>query len=135
MRAFLNNYRQSPRKVRVVANMIRGRRVADALATLDFAGKRAAAPLKKLVQSAAANAVANSKADRETLFVKEVQVNKAATLKRWQPASHGSAHRINKRMSHVSIILGAVAPTAPAAKTRKPAVPKAPRKTAKKATH
>lgn len=111
MRAFLKNYRQSPRKVRLVANAIRGKRVPDALMALSVLPKRATTPLKKLLLSAVANAKQGSDGkDMQLLFVKEIQVNKGVTLKRSMPRAMGRATPINKRASHITIILGEQAP-------------------------
>lgn len=105
MKAILKNYRQSPRKVRLLADLVRGKSAADALTTLRFVDKRAAGPFTKVIESAVANAKQQG-ADIEKLFVKSVQVNKAATLKRFMPRARGSASRINKRNSHISVELG-----------------------------
>lgn len=105
MQAALKTYRQSPRKVRVVADMIRGKGASEALITLQFANKRAAVELSKLLKSAVANAK-NQNIDEGDLYVKEIQVNKGVTLKRMMPRARGSASRINKRTSHITISLG-----------------------------
>lgn len=105
MKAALNNYRQSPRKVRVVADLMRGKSTADALKVLTFTTKRSVSHLKKLLESAIANAK-NAGVATENLIVKEVQVNAGVTLKRIMPRAMGSASRINKRTSHISITLG-----------------------------
>lgn len=105
MKAILKNYRQSPRKVCLIADLVRGKRVSDALTTLQFVDKRAAGPFTKVIKSAVANATNQGK-DAEKLFIKMVQVNKAATLKRFRPRARGSASRINKRNSHISVELG-----------------------------
>ncbi|MEI7810222.1 MAG: 50S ribosomal protein L22 [bacterium] len=105
MKAFLNNYRQSPRKVRLVAGLIRGKKVDAALVELNFLPKRAAEPMEKLLLSAISNAKAQG-FEQENLFVKEISVDKGVTLRRMMPAAMGSGHRINKRTSHVAIILG-----------------------------
>lgn len=106
MKATLSNYRQSPRKVRLVANALRGKTIARALATLQFMEKRAAEPLRKLLASAAANArQTEADASDETLVVKEVRVDKGLTLKRYRPASRGRAAPIKKRMSRVTLVL------------------------------
>ena len=105
MKAFLKNYRQSPRKVRLVAGLVRGKNVASAIAELDFLAKRAGLPIKKLLLSAVANAK-NMGKDVETLFIKELRVDKGITMKRMMPAAMGSGHRINKRTSHLNILLG-----------------------------
>jgi large subunit ribosomal protein L22 len=105
MKAYLNNYRQSPRKVRLVASLIRGKSAELALVELNFLPKRAALPIQKLLLSAVANAVSMG-VSKENLFVKEIMVDKGVTLRRMMPAAMGSGHRINKRTSHVALILG-----------------------------
>jgi len=106
MKAFLKNYIQSPRKVRLVAELIKGKRVAEALLLLDTLPKRASLPLKKLVDSAVSNASSNnSLIDPKDLFVENITVNKGIVLKRIMPRARGSASRINKRTSHVFITL------------------------------
>jgi large subunit ribosomal protein L22 len=105
MKAFLNNYRQSPRKTRLVADAIRGKTVFNAIAQLDVMNKRAAGPMQKLVRSAVANAKQNFNKEGEVLFVKEIQVNEGVVLKRSQPAWRGTAHPIKKRRSQVMIVL------------------------------
>jgi large subunit ribosomal protein L22 len=104
MKAFLKNYRQAPRKVRLVAGLIRGKNVQDAIAELDFLAKRAGEPIKKLLMSAVANAK-NMGADVENLFIKELRVDKGIVMKRMMPAAMGTGHRINKRTSHINILL------------------------------
>jgi large subunit ribosomal protein L22 len=106
MKAFLKNYRQSPRKVRLVAELIKGKRVAEALLLLDTLPKRASLPIKKLVDSAVSNASSNnSLIDPKDLFVENITVDKGIVLKRIMPRARGSASRINKRTSHVVITL------------------------------
>ncbi len=105
MKAELSQYRQSPRKVRLVANLIRGKAVATALAELKFLEKRAALVFTKLVRSAIANASNNFNVGSESLFIKNLAVTKGPTLKRMMPVSRGSAHRINKRTSIISLEL------------------------------
>ena len=104
MKAFLKNYRQSPRKVRLVAGLIKGKSVGEAVAELDFLAKRAGIPIKKLLLSAVANAKQNG-ADAENLFIKELRVDKGITMKRMMPAAMGTGHRINKRTSHLNLLL------------------------------
>lgn len=105
VKAHLNNYRQSPRKVRLVADTVRGQRVADALTTLSFVPKRAALPLQKLLASALANAK-NLSLPTENLVVKEIRVDAGATLYRSQPRSYrGGDSTTRKRTSHISITL------------------------------
>lgn len=103
--AFLKNYKQSPRKVRLVADTVRGKKIKDAQVTLDFMPKRAALPIKKLLDSAIANAKVNGE-NLDTLIVKEISVQKGEVAHRWMPKWRGMAHPIKKRSSHVKIILG-----------------------------
>ena len=106
MKAFLKNYRQSPRKVRLVAELIKGKRIAEALVLLDTLPKRASLPIKKLLNSAVSNAINNnSSIDPKDLFVDNVTVDKGVVLKRIMPRARGSASRINKRTSHVVLKL------------------------------
>ena len=102
--AQLNNYRQSPRKVRVVADALRGKLVKDAKNRLDFITKRATGPLHKLLNSAIANAK-NLGVSVDNLFVKSIRVDAGKILYRRRPVSHGSAHTIHKRTSHIKIVL------------------------------
>ena len=103
--ASLQNSRISPRKVRVVADMIRGKTVSQARTILTEGIKKARHPLADLIDSAVANASNNHKLDKDNLFVKEIRVDQGFILKRSMPVSHGSAHPIKKRTSHVLITL------------------------------
>ena len=104
MKAILKNYRQSPRKVRLIADLVRGKEVKKALSILKFVNKRAAEPFAKVIRSAKANAVqAGKNVDR--LFIKNVIVDKGTVLKRFMPRARGSASRINKRNSHITVEL------------------------------
>ena len=105
MKAFLKNYRQSPRKVRLLADLVRGKKVSEALTTLQFVDKRAADPFAKVIKSAVANA-ADQGQNVENLVVKTVTVNKGVTYRRMMPRARGSASRINKRNSHILVELG-----------------------------
>lgn len=108
--AFLKNYKQSPRKVRLVADTIRGKKIVDAQQILDFMPKRAALPLKKLLDSAIANAKVNGET-LDTLVVSKITVQKGIVAHRWMPKWRGMAHAIKKRSSHVQIELGTGKPT------------------------
>ena len=108
--ASLKNYRISPRKVRLVADMIRGKGVEQARIILVGANKKAKHPLADLLDSAVANASHNHKIEADTLFVKEIRVDQGFVLKRSMPVSRGSAHPIKKRTSHVSITLAPAVP-------------------------
>ncbi len=116
MRAFLKNYRQSPRKVRLVTNLIKGKSVVIAERELTFLPKRAAEPLSKLLASAISNALINTSIQKENLIVKDFTVNKGTVLKRMMPRARGSGARINKRSSHVLIVLEEMPGTAKAEK-------------------
>ncbi len=116
MKSFLKNYRQSPRKVRLVADAVRGKKVEIALRDLVFTHKRAMDPIAKLIKSAVSNAKNNFNAKEENLFIKEIQVNKGIVLKRMMPRARGSASRINKRSSHISVILEEKLATNPSSK-------------------
>jgi len=102
--AQLNSYRQSPRKVRVVADALRGKSIKEAKNRLDFIIKRATGPLHKLLNSAVANAK-DLGANIENLWVKSITVDAGKILYRRRPVSHGSAHTIHKRTSHIKITL------------------------------
>jgi large subunit ribosomal protein L22 len=114
-KATLSNYRQSPRKVRVVANLIRGKRAEDAVITLSFVPKRASAPIQKLLSSAIANAK-NLSIPLENLVVKEISVDGGKILYRRLPMSRGRAFTLRKRTSHVTLTLAEKAPKAKKAK-------------------
>lgn len=104
MKAFLKNYRQSPRKVRLVADLIKGKRVADAFVELGSLPKRATGPVTKLLASAVSNAK-GAGIGTENLYIANVTVNKGIVMKRFMPRARGSASRINKRTSHVLLTL------------------------------
>ncbi len=104
MKAVLKNYRQSPRKVRLVANLVKGKKANEALDMLKFVHKRAAKQFYKLIHSAVSNAN-NHGVDTDSLIIKNARVDKAATFKRFRPRARGSAARINKRNSHIVVEL------------------------------
>lgn len=106
VKANLRYLRMSPRKVRLLVDLIRGKKVQSALDQLQFSGKAAAIPVSKLVKSAIANAVNNFSLEAGNLFVKEISVGQGPTLKRWMPRAHGRATPIMKRTSHIAIVLG-----------------------------
>lgn len=106
MKALLKNYRQSPRKVRLVADVVRGKKVNVALTELEFLPKRASRAIAKLIASAKANAEHNFKVVDQDLIIQEIRVDEGPTLKRFNPVSRGRAHRINKRTSHIRLTLG-----------------------------
>jgi len=103
--AILRKFRQSPRKVRMVADMIRGRQVADAIAILNFQQRKAAKMLSKVLSSAVANATTNEKADADALKVTKITVDPGPVEKRWLARSMGRANRVNRRTSTVTIFV------------------------------
>lgn len=106
MKAVLKQYRQSPRKVRLVIDAIRGKNVERALAELKFIPKRTSEIIEKLIKSAVSNAETNFGKTKDNLFIKEIRVDEGVTLKRIMPMSKGRAFRINKRASHITLELG-----------------------------
>lgn len=106
MKASLKNYRQSPRKVRLVADLVRGKNVNTALTELQFLPKRAGNVMNKLITSAVANAENNFKVSAQDLVVKEISIDQGITLKRYRPRARGVAKRINKRTSNITLALG-----------------------------
>ena len=108
--AKLNNCPTSPRKMRLMADLIRGEGVDKALSVLRFSSKESSVRLEKLLLSAVANWQAKNEdgdVEKAGLFVKEVRVDSARMLKRLRPAPQGRAHRIRKRSNHVTLVLGA----------------------------
>ena len=103
--ASLKNYRQSPRKMRGVANLVRGKSVENALNTLNFLSKKASDPLYTLLQSAIANAKNNFGLSQDTLTFKEISVTKGIVFKRYRAVSRGRVHPILKRTSHIKVVL------------------------------
>lgn len=103
--AKLRNLRMSPRKVRLLTDLIKGKSVQDALLQLALQAKDAARPVKKLLESAVANAEHNHAMEQGTLVVKNAFVDAGATLKRFTPRAFGRASAIHKRTSHVTIVL------------------------------
>jgi large subunit ribosomal protein L22 len=97
--------KMSPRKVRLVMDQVRGKSIEEALGLLSFAPQKGARVLKKLLDSAVANAEQNSGIDVDTLYVKKVYANEGPTLKRFRPRAMGRATRIRKRSSHLTVIL------------------------------
>ncbi|EMY78353.1 ribosomal protein L22 [Leptospira weilii serovar Ranarum str. ICFT] len=98
--------RMSPRKVRLVADEIRGYAVGEALDILKFTNKRAIEPLTKVILSASANAtVLNDKVDSTQLFIKKIYVDEGPIMKRFRPRARGRAARIRKRLSHITVVL------------------------------
>ena len=106
--AKLNNYPTSPRKMRLVVDLIRGLDAEKALNILKFSNKHASRPLVKLVLSALSNWEAKNEGERiedSELFIKRIFVDEGRTLKRFNPAPMGRAYRIRKRSNHITVIV------------------------------
>ena len=104
-RARTSTIRISPQKLNLVAQMIRGKKVAAALADLTFSRKRVARDVKKTLESAVANAENNHQLDVDSLVVAEAHVGKSLVLKRWTPRARGRVGSIHKRTSHLTIVV------------------------------
>ena len=141
MKALLKNYNQSPRKVRLVADLIRGKSVAAARQALTYLPKKSSPAMLKLLNSAVSNAVQNNGQEVDALFVKAVAVNKGVVMRRFMPKARGRAARYAKTFSIVTLELGShnASPAVPAKKVAKKETvateekPKAAKKVAKKA--
>lgn len=121
--AKLNNYPTSPRKMRLLADLIRGMKVEKALAILDHNPKHPAVPLRKLVISAISNWKAkNEGADENALVVKTIMVDGARVIKRMRPAPQGRGYRVRKRSNHVTVIVDAAGVAVVPAKQQQAAV-------------
>ncbi len=113
--AKLNNVPTSPRKMRLVADMVRGMEAFKALGVLKFSSKEASARLEKLLRSAIANWEQKNerKAESGELYISEIYVNSAAMLKRLRPASRGRGYRIRKRSNHVTLFVDTISSNKP----------------------
>ena len=97
--------RISPRKIRPVVDLVRGKKVEEALAILKFVPKRASVPVAKVIRSAAANAEHNYDLNRDNLYITAAYVDQGPTWKRYQPRAYGRANLIQKRTSHITIVV------------------------------
>jgi large subunit ribosomal protein L22 len=104
-RAVAKYVRISPRKARLIMDEIRGKKVEEALKLLSFSPNKGAFLLRKLINSAVANAEANSEIDVDNLFIKRLYADEGPTLKRFRPRAMGRATRIRKRTSHLTVVL------------------------------
>ncbi|MDF1794794.1 MAG: 50S ribosomal protein L22 [Thalassobaculaceae bacterium] len=104
-KAELRNLRISPQKLNLVAQMIRGQRADKALATLAFSKRRIARDVKKLLESAIANAENNHQLDVDRLFVKEAYVGKSLKMKRFRPRARGRVGKIEKPFAHITVVV------------------------------
>jgi len=97
--------RISPRKVRLVMDQVKGKRVEEALNMLAFSPKKGARILRNLINSAVANAENNHEMDVDKLYIKRIYADEGPTMKRWRPRALGRATRIRKRTSHLTVVL------------------------------
>jgi large subunit ribosomal protein L22 len=104
-KATLKNARISARKVKIVADLIRGKNASEALAIVKYTPKAASETVEKLLKSAMANAENNHNMNVENLYIAEIYANQGPTMKRIRAAAKGSAVRIRKRTSHITIVL------------------------------
>ncbi len=104
-KALARHIRISPQKARLVADLVRGKNVETAINTLRFMPKKAARLLRKVIESAVANASQNEAIDVDTLYVKKINIDGGPMLKRIRPRAMGRATRILKRTSHITVIL------------------------------
>ncbi len=107
----LNNLRIAPRKVRLVADLIRQKKAIDAQSLLSFTINKPARSLLKLLNSALASAKHNFQLDQRKLFISKIMVDEGPKLKRWHPMSRGRAYPIMKRTSHITLVLSEINPT------------------------
>ncbi len=105
MKAYLKQFNQPPRKIRLVATLVRGKSVAKALSLLSFADQKSAEPIRKLIESAAANS-GLSRASAHALVVKDIRVDEAVKLRRFMPRAQGRAAGYRRISSHISVVLG-----------------------------
>jgi large subunit ribosomal protein L22 len=105
VRAYAKGVDQAPRKVSLVAGLVRGRTVADALVILSHTPKRAAKPVAKVIASAQANAVNTHGVDGKTLHIETISVTAGPRLKRFKPVARGTAHAFQKRTSHILVVV------------------------------
>ena len=105
VQATAKGVRMSPRKVAVVADLVRGRTVADALTILEHTPRRSALPVRKVIESARANADHNHKMKPDTLTIVSISVTPGPSIKRFRPVARGSAHPFLKRSAHIHIVV------------------------------
>jgi large subunit ribosomal protein L22 len=113
-KAVQRHLRKAPRKLRLVVDLVRGEKVDKAIKTLEFTKKATAADVSKVIRSAAANIrdkFQEERLDDDLLYIKEIYVDEGVTLKRIQPAPMGRAHRINKRSSHITVVVAKIEET------------------------
>jgi large subunit ribosomal protein L22 len=123
VKAVAKGVRISPRKIAVVAALVRGRSVADALTILEHTPRRSATAVRKVIQSAQANADHNHGYKPASLQITDISVTPGPRLRRYRPISHGRAHPFERKTSHIRVVVdGEIRETGPAKKAAKPAV-------------
>lgn len=115
----------APRKVRMVVDLVRGKKVVEAQLLLQFAAKHSALPVLKTLNSAVASAKSNFEADASNLYISHIAVNEGPKLKRYRPRARGQAYEIQKKTSHITIVLDEIEEQDTKVKTKKVS-PKAP---------
>lgn len=129
-RAYIKGIELAPRKVAIVASLVRGRSVADALVILDHTPRRAALAVKKAIESAKANLLDTASIDTKTLMIKTISVTTGTRMRRYKPASRGRALPFEKKSSNILVVVTGAEKVKPAAK--KPAETKPAAKPAKR---
>ena len=104
-RAIAKHVRIAPRKIRIVADLVRGKNVSEAMAILKFTPKVGSKVVEKVIRSAAANAENNFNMERKKLYITKIWANQGPTLKRFMPRAQGRATAIRKRTSHIEVIV------------------------------
>lgn len=104
--ASLNNTRVSAQKARLVADLVRGKDVGEAIKLLTYANKKTAQLIKKLLESAVANAEDKKVGDVDSLYVKSIWVDQGPSMKRFRPRAQGRAFMVKKKTSHINLVLG-----------------------------
>ena len=104
-KAIAKTVRIAPRKARLVVDLIRGKQIGEAYALLKHSQKKSALIVEKVLHSAVANADHNLNLNVDSLYIKDAYVNEGTTLKRFRPRAKGSASRINKRTSHITVVV------------------------------
>lgn len=132
IKAKLSNLRTAPRKVRLVADLVRGKKVSEAQARLAFTVNKSSVSILKLINSAVASAKHNHQLDENNLYVSKITVDEGPKLKRWHPMSRGRAYQILKRTSHIALVLSEVNPSKAVKTEAKPEVKPVKKATVKK---
>lgn len=106
--AKLNYLRIAPRKMRLLVDLIRGKKVQEAMTLLDFSIKKGSKPLKKVLEQAIANAENNFQLEKSSLYISKITIDEGPKLKRWRARARGRAARIEKKTSHISLVLNEI---------------------------